>query len=79
MYDHLEVEKKWHKYWDEHETFKTDVWAFSKPKFRADDTPPFAFVNTLIRESSAACISAIDNDPSAEPSSTQITSISGKV
>ncbi len=26
MYDHLEVEKKWHKYWEDHETFKTDVW-----------------------------------------------------
>lgn len=36
MYDHLEVEKKWQKYWADHETFKTDVWDFSKPKFYAD-------------------------------------------
>ena len=41
MYDHLEVEKKWHKYWDEHETFKTDVWDFSKPKFYALDMFPY--------------------------------------
>ena len=37
MYDHLEVEKKWQKYWADHETFKTDVWDFSKPKFYALD------------------------------------------
>ena len=36
MYDHLEVEKKWQKYWADHETFKTDVWDFSKPKFYAE-------------------------------------------
>ncbi len=41
MYDHLEVEKKWHKYWEDHETFKTDVWDFSKPKFYALDMFPY--------------------------------------
>ena len=33
MYNHLEVEKKWQKYWEDHETFKTDIWDFSKPKY----------------------------------------------
>ena len=31
-YNHLEIEKKWQKYWEENHTFKTDVWYFSKPK-----------------------------------------------
>ena len=30
-YDHKSIEAKWQKYWDEHETFKTDMWDFSKP------------------------------------------------
>ena len=34
-YDFASVEPKWQKYWEEHETFKTDVWDFSKPKFYA--------------------------------------------
>ena len=25
-YNHKTIEKKWQKYWDEHQTFKTDVW-----------------------------------------------------
>ena len=41
MYDHLEVEKKWQKYWADHDTFKTDVWDFSKPKFYALDMFPY--------------------------------------
>ena len=40
-YIHSEVEKKWQKYWDEHKTFKTDVWDFSKPKFYALDMFPY--------------------------------------
>ena len=32
-YDFNKVEKKWQNYWAEHETFKTDVWDFSKPKY----------------------------------------------
>lgn len=35
------IEKKWQKYWEEHETFKTDVWDFSKPKFYALDMFPY--------------------------------------
>ena len=40
-YNHLLVEPKWQKYWDEHETFKTDMWDFSKPKFYALDMFPY--------------------------------------
>ena len=40
-YNFLEIEKKWQKYWDEHETFKTDVWDFSKPKYYALDMFPY--------------------------------------
>ncbi len=40
-YNHKEIENKWQKYWDEHETFKTDVWDFSKPKFYALDMFPY--------------------------------------
>ncbi len=40
-YEHLKVEAKWQKYWKEHETFKTDVWDFSKPKFYALDMFPY--------------------------------------
>jgi len=34
-YDFSNIEKKWQKYWKEHQTFKTDVYDFSKPKFYA--------------------------------------------
>ena len=33
IYDPKAIEPKWQKYWEEHKTFKTDVWDFSKPKF----------------------------------------------
>ena len=41
MYEARKVEEKWQKYWDEHETFKTDVWDFSKPKFYCLDMFPY--------------------------------------
>ena len=41
MYNHQEIEKKWQQYWEEHETFKTDIWDFSKPKFYALDMFPY--------------------------------------
>lgn len=41
MYNFKEIEKKWQKYWDEHETFKTDVWDFSKPKYYVLDMFPY--------------------------------------
>ncbi|MFI3284434.1 MAG: class I tRNA ligase family protein, partial [Erysipelotrichaceae bacterium] len=41
MYNHVEIEKKWQKYWQENEVFKTDVWDFSKPKFYALDMFPY--------------------------------------
>ncbi len=40
-YNHREIEAKWQKYWDENQTFKTDVWDFSKPKFYALDMFPY--------------------------------------
>ena len=40
-YNYQKIEKKWQNYWDEHETFKTDVWDFSKPKFYALDMFPY--------------------------------------
>ena len=40
-YNHLDVEPKWQKFWDEHETFKTDVWDFSKPKYYVLDMFPY--------------------------------------
>ena len=41
MYNHIEIEKKWQKYWEENETFKTDIWDFSRPKFYALDMFPY--------------------------------------
>ena len=41
MYDFRNIEKKWRKYWEENDTFHTDVWDFSKPKFYALDMFPY--------------------------------------
>ena len=41
VYNPKEIEPKWQKYWADHETFKTDVWDFSKPKFYALDMFPY--------------------------------------
>ena len=41
MYNFSKIEKKWQKYWDENETFKTDIYDFSKPKFYALDMFPY--------------------------------------
>lgn len=40
-FDHKKIEPKWQQYWDEHETFKTDVWDFSKPKYYVLDMFPY--------------------------------------
>ncbi len=40
-YNHSEVEAKWQKYWEENQTFKTDVWDFSKPKYYVLDMFPY--------------------------------------
>ncbi len=40
-YNFQEIEKKWQNYWEENETFKTDVWDFSKPKYYALDMFPY--------------------------------------
>ena len=41
MYNFRDIEKKWRKYWEENDTFHTDVWDFSKPKFYALDMFPY--------------------------------------
>ena len=41
MYNFKEIEKKWRNYWEENETFKTDIRDFSKPKFYALDMFPY--------------------------------------
>lgn len=41
MYNFTEIEKKWQKYWKENNTFKVDVWDFSKPKYYALDMFPY--------------------------------------
>jgi len=40
-YNPKEIEPKWQKYWEENQTFKTDVWDFSKPKYYALDMFPY--------------------------------------
>ena len=35
------IEPKWQKYWQEHDTFHTDVWDFSKPKYYVLDMFPY--------------------------------------
>ena len=40
-YNHQEIEKKWQNYWEQNNTFKTDVWDFSKPKYYALDMFPY--------------------------------------
>ena len=41
MYNFKEAEQKWKKYWEDNDTFKTDVWDFSKPKYYALDMFPY--------------------------------------
>ena len=41
MFNHIEIEEKWRKYWEDNKTFKTDVWDFSKPKYYALDMFPY--------------------------------------
>lgn len=40
-YEHLNIEAKWQKYWEDNKTFKTDVWDFSKPKYYVLDMFPY--------------------------------------
>ena len=40
-YDPRAIEPKWQKYWEEHQTFRTDAWDFSRPKFYALDMFPY--------------------------------------
>jgi len=40
-YDFTAIEKKWQKYWEENQTFATDLWDFSKPKYYVLDMFPY--------------------------------------
>lgn len=40
-YDHTAIEKKWRRYWEEHQTFACDTHDFSKPKYYALDMFPY--------------------------------------
>ena len=40
-YEHSAVEQKWQQYWEENQTFRTDVWDFSKPKYYVLDMFPY--------------------------------------
>ena len=41
QYNPAEIEAKWQKYWEENQTFYTDVWDFSKPKYYVLDMFPY--------------------------------------
>ena len=41
MYNFSKIEEKWNKYWKDNNTFKTDVWDFSKPKYYVLDMFPY--------------------------------------
>ena len=40
-YSPKDIEPKWQKYWEEHQTFKTDIHDFSRPKYYALDMFPY--------------------------------------
>lgn len=40
-FNHKEIEVKWQQYWDQHQTYFTDVYDFSKPKFYALNMFPY--------------------------------------
>ena len=40
-YNPAEIEAKWQNYWEEKQTFHTDVWDFSKPKYYVLDMFPY--------------------------------------
>ncbi len=40
-YNFNDFDKKWQKYWEDHHTFKTDVYDFSKPKYYVLDMFPY--------------------------------------
>lgn len=40
-YNPAEIEPKWQQYWEENQTFRTDVWDFSKPKYYVLDMFPY--------------------------------------
>ena len=47
MYNHLKIEQKWQQYWEENETFKTDIRNFDIPKYYVLDMFPYPSGNGL--------------------------------
>lgn len=41
MYNFKKTERKWQEYWEKNDTFRTDVWDFSKPKYYVLDMFPY--------------------------------------
>lgn len=41
MYNFKNIEEKWQRYWEENDTFKTDIYDFSKPKYYVLDMFPY--------------------------------------
>ncbi len=41
QYNHLDIERKWQKKWEEEKTFKTNAYDFSKPKYYILDMFPY--------------------------------------
>ena len=41
VFDFKSIEEKWQKFWEENETFKTDIRDFSKPKYYVLDMFPY--------------------------------------
>lgn len=41
MYNHLHIEKKWQQFWDENQSFRTNIHDFSKPKYYVLDMFPY--------------------------------------
>ena len=58
FYNHQEIEKKWQKFWEENQTYKTENNS-TKPKFYVLDMFPLSFWSGFIRRSPSGYIASI--------------------